>query len=94
MGLYDQQADVSERDGTAGREEAAVPNCPQAIGPDGLEEPAEQRQNVEVGGARARPTHLPGGKGDRALLERDHTAVREGDFEDRGAREVKAEWPG
>jgi hypothetical protein len=41
VGLYDHQADGSERDGTAGMEHAEVPDFPQAIGQDVLEEPAE-----------------------------------------------------
>ena len=49
-----------------------------------LQEPAEKLHAVEVGSAEACTAHFAVGKGDRAILERDNTAVRDGDLEDIG----------
>ena len=69
VGLYDQQADGRERDGTAGMEKAEVADFHKAIGQDMLEEPAEKLYAVEAGGAEAGTAHFPGGEGDRAVRE-------------------------
>ena len=55
-----------------------------AIGQDVLEEPAEQLQDVEVGGAWAYTANFPRGKSARAILEADKTLVGESALEDRG----------
>ena len=55
-----------------------------AIGQDMLEEPAEKLHDVEVGGAWAGTARFPVGEGDRAVRERDDTAVGDGDLEDIG----------
>src|SRR5438128_485302 len=47
------QADGRGRDGTAGMEQAAMPDFPKAIGEAVLEEPAEKLHDVEVRGAWA-----------------------------------------
>jgi len=84
VGLDDQQADGSGRDGTAGLEHAARAAVPEAIGEDVREAPAEQRHDVEGGGARARTAHVPGRAGDGAVRERTDAAGGDGDREDRG----------
>jgi hypothetical protein len=61
-----------------------MPDFPNAIGQDMLQEPAEKLHAVEVGGAWAGAAHLTGGEGDRAVRERDHAAIGDGDPEDRG----------
>src|SRR5262249_13308583 len=49
-----------------------------------LQEPAEKLHAVEVGSAEAWTAHFSVGKGDCAILERDNTAVSDGDLEDIG----------
>ena len=56
---------------------------PKAIGQDMLEESAEKLDGVEMGRTWAGTAHFPVGEGDRAVRERDDTAVGDGDFEDR-----------
>jgi len=82
VSLHQQQAEGSGRDGTAGREQADMPDFHKAIGQDMLQEPAEKLHDVEVGGAWAGTAHFPGGEGDRAVLERDKAALGDGDPED------------
>jgi hypothetical protein len=55
-----------------------------AIGPDGLQEPAAKRHDVEGGGAWACTAHCPLGERDRAVREADETLVGDGNPEDRG----------
>jgi hypothetical protein len=61
-----------------------MPDCHAALGPDVLEEPAEQRQDVELGGAEAGTAHLPVGDGDGTVGARDDAAVGHSHFADRG----------
>ena len=84
VSLLHHQADGRERDGPAGLEQAAMPDFRKAIGQDRLEEPAEKRHDVELGGAEAGPAHLPGGEGNRAVLQAHETVVGDGNLEDRG----------
>jgi len=53
-----------------------------AMWQDMLEEPAEKRHDVELGGAAACTAHFPGGKGDGAVREAHETVGRDGDLED------------
>jgi hypothetical protein len=55
----------------------------EAVGEDGLEEPAEQRDGGEGGGTLSSATGFAGGEGDAAVLERDDAALGDGDLEDR-----------
>ena len=63
-------------------EHAAVADFLQTIGQDMLEESTEQLDGVEMGHTWAGAAHFPGGEGDRAVRERDHAAVGDGDLED------------
>jgi hypothetical protein len=65
-------------------EHAAMADFHKALRQDVLEEPAETRHNVEVGGAWACTAHFTRGKSDRALRAADKTVVGESDLEDRG----------
>jgi len=49
-----------------------------------LEEPAEKRDGVEMGGAWAGAAHFPVGEGDGTILEAHDAAIGDGDLEDRG----------
>jgi len=55
-----------------------------ALGSDVLEEPAEKRHDVEVGGAETGAAHFPGGERDGMVREADETMVGDGNFEDSG----------
>ena len=48
VGLHDQEADESGRDGTAGMEKAAVADFHEAVRQDMLEEPTEKLHDVKV----------------------------------------------
>jgi hypothetical protein len=63
-------------------EKTEVTDFHQAIGQDMLEESAEKLDGVEMGRTWAGTAHFTGGEGDRAVRERDETAVGDGDFED------------
>ena len=65
-------------------EQTAVADLHQAIGQAMLEEPAEQRDGVEMGGAWAGTAHCPGGEGDGTILAAHEAALGDGDLEDRG----------
>src|SRR5262249_35050766 len=62
--LHDQQANSRERDGTAGMEQAEVADFHEALGQDVLEEPAEELQAIELGGAETGTAHFPVGERD------------------------------
>jgi hypothetical protein len=82
VGLHAQPAEGGGRDGTAGMEQAEMTDFHEALGQDGLEEPAEKFHDVEVGGAGARTARVTVGEGDGAVLERNDAAVGDGDLED------------
>ena len=65
-------------------EKAAVADFHKAIGQDLREEPAEQRHDVELGGAEAGPAHVPGGERHRAVLQAHETVGGDGNLADRG----------
>jgi hypothetical protein len=67
-------------------QQAEVADVHQAIGQDGLEEPAEKLHDVKVSGAEAGTAHFPGGEGDHAIREADETVGGESDLEDRGGK--------
>ena len=86
MALPDQQEAGREWDGTAGREQTAVTDLHQALGPDMLEESPETRDGVEMGRPGADTAPVPGGESDGTVLEAPDAAGGEGDREDgRGA---------
>jgi hypothetical protein len=93
MGLHDQPAEGIGRDGTTRMEQAAMPDFHEAIGQDGLEEPAEQLQDVE-GGVRRRalPTFREVQVTVRSLSETMRLLER-APLKTEGARAGKAEWP-
>jgi hypothetical protein len=82
VSLLQHQAAGRGRDGTAGMEQAEMPDFHNAIGEDVLEEPAEQLPDVEVRGAWAGTAHFAGSEGDRAVRERDDTLGGDGTLED------------
>ena len=77
-------AERRQRDGTAGLAHAAVPDCHTAVGPDGREAAAEQRQDVERGRAEAGPAHWPGGAGAGTVQQAHEAAVGDGHGADGG----------
>jgi len=79
------EADRRERDGTAGMEQAAVPDFHNACGQDVLAEPAEQLQDVERGRAEAGPAPFPVGAGDGPVQEAHEAAVGDGHGEAGGS---------
>jgi len=82
VGRHDQAADGRERKGTAGMAKAEVADFLQAIRQAMLEEPAEQRDAVEVGGAQAGTAHFPVGARHGTIREADETVVGDGHRED------------
>ena len=85
VSLPHHEADRRERDGTAGMEQAEVPDFHKAFGQDVLEEPAEKLHDVELGRAEAGTAHFPGGEGDGTVHEAHDAAVGDGNFEDVGS---------
>jgi hypothetical protein len=79
------EAERRARDGTAGREQAAVPDLHHAFGHDVLEEAAEKRHAVALGRAAAGPAHLPGGAGDGTVHAAHEAAVGDGHVADGGS---------
>ena len=75
-------ADGRARDGTAGMEQAKMPDFLKALGQDMLKEPPETRYAVELSGAEAGTADFPVGEGDRAVLQADETVVGDGHLED------------
>jgi hypothetical protein len=67
-------------------QKAAVADFLHAIGQDMLEAPAEQRDDVQGCGAEACTAHVPGGAGDRVVLEADEAWVGDGDREAIGGK--------
>src|SRR5712691_7544284 len=82
VGLPHQQADRGERDGTAGMEQAEMPDFHEPIGQDMLKEPAEKFHDVKVCGTEASTAHLAVGEGDRAVPQADEPVVGDSDLED------------
>ena len=87
--LQDQQADGVERESTAGMQQAAVADLPQAIGQAMLEESAEKLESVEMGRAWAGTARLTGGEGDGTVREAHDAAVGNGHCEARGGEGVQ-----
>ncbi len=85
VSLPHHEADRRERDGTAGMEQAEVPDFHKAFGQDVLEEPAEKFHDVELGGAEAGTAHFPVGEGDGTVHEAHDAAIGDGNFEDVGS---------
>jgi hypothetical protein len=85
VSLPHHEAERRERAGTAGMEQAAVPDFPQAFGHDVREEPAETLPDVELGRAAAGPAPLPGGEGDGTVHEAHDAAVGDGNLADGGS---------
>lgn len=79
---HDQPAEGIGRDGTAGRQKAAVPDFHEAMGEDMLEASADTRDGVEGGGAAACPAGFAVGAGHGAVRARDATARGERHCED------------
>jgi hypothetical protein len=65
-------------------EKAEVADFHETVRHDMLEESAEKFHDIKVRGAEADTAHVPGGEGDRAILQADKTVGGEGDLEDRG----------
>jgi hypothetical protein len=84
MDRHNHQAERRERDGPARMEKAARPDLHKAIGPDVLEESAEQLPDVEVGSPWAGTARVTGSEGDGAVCEADEALVGDRDLEDRG----------
>src|SRR5262249_48635852 len=82
VALHDQQTDRYKRDGTARVEKAEVAHFHEAVRQDMLEEPAEKRHDVEVGGAEACTAHFPVGERDGAVREAHETVLGDSDLED------------
>ena len=86
VGLPNHQADRRERDGTAGREPAAVPDFHAAVRQDVRQEPAEKLSGVQGRGAEACTAHFPGGESDRAVREAAEALVSESNRADSGGQ--------
>ena len=70
-------------------QQAEVTDFHEAVREDMVQEPADTRHGVEVGGSWACTARCTIGESDGAVLERDEAAIGDSDPEDRGGEVLK-----
>jgi hypothetical protein len=93
VGRHDQQAEGVRREGTTGRQTAAVAAFHAALRENMVEKSAEQLQHVQGSHASACTARFAVGEGDGVFLARDDTAIGDGNPEAIGARYLQAACP-